>query len=81
MAVTVPSVAVTGWAKAAAEEVEAVRVPGTGQEMVAESSSPSVPSALLGILRDPKVPWTPHYCRTATSSLVPSPYFLCFRLT
>lgn len=67
MAVTVPSVEEIGLPKPAAEEVEAVCVPGTGQEMVAESSSLSVPSALTGILRDPKVPWAPHYCRTAIS--------------
>lgn len=66
-AVVVPSVEVIGLAKPAAEEGEAVCVPGSGQEMVAESSSPSAPLALLGILRDPKVLWTPHNCCTAIS--------------
>lgn len=70
-----------GLAKPAAEEVEAVCVPGTGQEMAAESSSPSAPAAPTGILRDPRVLWTPHYCRTATSWLVPPTHFLCFRIT
>lgn len=59
MAVIVPSVEVKGSAKPAAEEVEAVCVPGTGQEMVAESSAPSAPLVFIGVLRDPKVLWTP----------------------
>lgn len=59
MPVVVPSVEIEGLAKPAAEDVEAVCVPGTGQEMVAESSAPSAPSAFVGILRDPKVLWTP----------------------
>lgn len=51
-------------------EAEAVYVPSTGQEMVAESSSPSfLTSFITGILilTDPKVLRTPHYTATLQS--------------